>query len=397
MPTGGRGGLTDAMCRAAAPGPRARKLFDAHGLYLAVLPSGVRSWRVAYRLAGKPQTATLGPYPLLSLAEARRRRDALRLQLLAGADPRAARRVVPARAAVTLSAAVDSYWRGRHDVSESYRGCALRAIEMHVQPTLGRVPVGEITRDDLMVVLRRMDAAGLHVYVRRVRMWLGQVWEWAIEHGHAQTNPAAAIRPERAFGRRPVVHFAALPLSEVGALLRRLRLEQRSQAVLACELLALTWVRTGELRAMRWDQIDGAVWRVPAAAMKMRREHLVPLSTQAQALLADLRERAAGPLVLPALPRQDRAISENAVLSVLQRCGYAGRMTGHGWRSCGSTWANEAGYSPDAIERQLAHTPADDTRAAYNRAAYWPERQRMLQAWADWLAEVERAELARSG
>lgn len=374
--------LSDARVRSLKPAERPVKHFDGNSLYLLVQPSGAKLWRVAYRLGGKPQTASFGAYPEVTLAEARRRRDELRAALRDGVDPRVKR---TARRGITLAAACATYWAGRGDVSAGYRANATRALEMHVEPLLGARQIGDITRADLMDCLGRMDAAGLHVYVRRVRMWLGLVWEWAVEHGHAEVNIPATIKPERAFGSRPVRHFAAVSLPEVPALMQRLALEADIQSVLACRLLACTWVRTGELRGMLWSEIDGDVWRIPAWRMKRRRDHLVPLPAQAVAILDTLRARSRGSAyVLPADHRTDRAMSENAVLYLLHRIGYRGRMTGHGWRSVGSTWANEHGYPADVIERQLAHAP-DDVRAIYNRAEYLPQRRVMLQAWADWL------------
>ncbi|HEY3341946.1 MAG TPA: site-specific integrase, partial [Anaerolineae bacterium] len=183
---------------------------------------------------------------------------------------------------------------------------------------------------------------------------------------------------------------AALSPPEVKPFLDRLKIEDQLLSVLACKLLALTWVRTVELRTMLWSEIEGKgdaqVWRIPAGKMKRRNEHLVPLSRQAVALLGILRQRARGSeYVFPAEHTIKRPMSENAVLYLLHRMGYKGIITGHGWRSVASTWANEAGWLPDAIERQLAHMPDDKIRAAYNRAAYLPQRREMLQAWADWL------------
>jgi integrase len=338
---------------------------------------------VAYRIDGKPQTATLGPYPIVSLADARRRRDELLALLAEGQNPKATKARKPS--GMTLRQACEQYWAGRGDVTSGYRDNALRGLELHLWPALGAVPVGEITREMLLEPLRRMDAAGKHVYVRRVRVWVGQVFDWAVEHGHAASNPAAAIRPERAFGRAQVESFAALELSEVPRFMQRLALEGNLQSALACKLLALTWVRTQELRMMRWADIDDDLWRVPKGVMKKRRDHLVPLSQQALELLDVLRLRRNGEYVFPAEHRPDRPISENAILALIARMGYKGRHTGHGWRSVASTWANESGYNRDAIERQLAHAPDDDVRAVYNRAEYLIVRKEMLQAWADWL------------
>jgi len=384
MPTTDK--LTDARCKAAKPREGAYKLFDGGGLALVVLTSGARSWRLFYRVDGAAKTMTLGLYPEVGLAEARRRRDAARTQLRDGVDPMAERKPVPRVAAVTLREACRTYWQGRQDVTAGYRANALRGLEMHCWPTLGAVAVGEISRDQVLQVLTLLDAKGRHVYVRRVRVWLGQVLDWAVEHGHAAANVCKLIDPKRAFGRRAVEHHAAIELAEVPDLMARLAAEKELQSVLACRLLALTWVRTAELRFAMWSEIDGALWRIPAGKMKRKRDHLVPLSTQALAILLQLKARAGSSLyVLPAERRADRPISENAVLYLLARIGYGGRMTGHGFRTVASTWANEAGYSSDAIERQLAHAPDDKVRSAYNRAAYMPERVKMLQAWADWL------------
>tara|TARA_R110001592_G_scaffold141033_2_gene362302 strand:- start:12008 stop:13183 length:1176 start_codon:yes stop_codon:yes gene_type:complete len=378
--------LTDARCKGAKPTDKPYKLFDGGGLHLYVSTTGSRTWRLAYRLTGKPQTMSLGSYPEISLAAARVKREEAKRALIEGHDPMAPRRAN--RQGMTLAEAADTYWKGRKDVSASYRTNAMRGIELHLVRLRAKT-IGSITRDDLLAELLLMDAAGLHVYVRKVRMWIGQVFEWAVENGMANINPAALIRPEKAFGRSKVTSFAALNLREVPEFLERLALEGDLQSVLACRMLALTWVRTNELRMMEWSEIDetAKVWLIPAGKMKRDRDHLVPLSDQALAVLKQLRARSRPETryVLSAPHRMDRPMSENAVLTLIARIGYRGRMTGHGWRSIASTWANENGYSPDAIERQLAHVPDNKIRAIYNRAEYLPDRKKMLQDWADWL------------
>lgn len=379
MPT--TNNLTDAVCRGAKPGATAVKMFDGGGLFLYVSPKGAKVWRVAYRLNGKAQTATLGPYPLIGLADARKKRDEIKLKLLAG-EPLGKR----AKRSLTLTEACEEYWGGRDDLSASYLANAKRALEMHIQPTLGSVPVADLTREQVLDALKVMDAAKLYEYVRKTRMWLSQVLDWAVENGHAKANVAATIKADKAFGKAPVEHFAAVSLPEVPALMQRIAMEGEIQSVLACRLLALTWTRTVELRMMEWSEIHGDQWVIPAGKMKRRREHVVPLTVQAMEIIENMRARSRGSLyVFPGDHRIERPMSENAILYLLHRCGYKGRMTGHGFRSVASTWANDAGYNPDAIERQLAHVPADMTRAAYNRAAYLPQRRAMLQAWADWL------------
>lgn len=377
--------LTDAKCRGVKPTDKAQKLFDGGSLYLYVSPKGAKVWRLAYRVNGKPQTLVIGPYPAVTLQEARQKREEAKAVIRAGQDPNAARKAT--RNAVTLTEAHELYWGGRKDLSPSYLENERRAFEMHVQPSLGARVMRDISRADVLETLNRLDARGKHDYVRKVRMWLAQLWDWAIEQGHATENPPRSIKPERAFGRTQVEHFAALDLREVPAFMERLAVEGDLQSVLALRLLALTWVRTNELRFMRWDEISGDTWIIPAGKMKRRREHVVPLSKAAQDLLKVLKQRAGSSVyVFPSDHRNDRPISENAVLALLYRMGYKGRLTGHGFRSMGSTWANDAGYPPDVIERQLAHVPGDKVRAAYNRSIYIDQRRAMLEDWADWLA-----------
>lgn len=384
MPTNA---LNESKIKAAKPKEKPYKLFDGHGLYLFVTPAGSKSWRMTYRVGGKAQTQTFGAYPLIGLADARAKRDALRLAMING-DPL---KPVKKKESLTLKEACERYWNGRKDVSPSYRMNAENALRQHIEPKLGGRPIGELTRSDVLEALMVMDAAGLHDYVRKTRMWLGQVFDWAVEQEMATVNPCSLIDPRKAFSKSPVESFAALEVTEVHEFMERLSLEGVIQSAQACRLLALTWVRTQELRMMEWTEIDGDLWRIPAGKMKRRRDHLVPLSDQAIAIIENMRQRSKGsPYVFPNDRRLDRPMSENAVLYLIGRMGYGGRMTGHGWRSVASTWANEAGHNKDAIERQLAHAPDDKVRATYNRAEYLPERKAMLQAWADWLLATDR-------
>lgn len=224
----------------------------------------------------------------------------------------------------------------------------------------------------LLTELNRMDAKGRFVFVRKVRMWVSQVFDWAIEQDLAKTNPAELINPKKAFGRRKVKNHASLSLREVPEFLRRLSFEKDLTSVLACRFMAYTWVRTGEMRMMRFEEIEGDLWEIGSERMKRDKDHLVPLPRQALEILAAMwsRRRPGCDYVFPSDHRIDRPISENTVLALIARMGYKGEMTGHGWRSIASTWANEHGYPPDAIERQLAHSPEDKVRAAYNRAEY---------------------------
>lgn len=385
--------LSDAICKGSRSKDKDYKLFDGGGLFLFVARSGMKSWRCSYRLDGKPKTKALGKYPAMSLADARAARDALKATLQTGGDPmaeRLAKRSRHSKTFMSLSEASETYWDGRKDLTDGYVANAKRGIEMHLVKSLGDLHIGSITKDMLLNELNLMDAGGLYVYVRRVRMWVAQVFEWAIEQGYASINPAAQIRPEKAFSRRKVKHFPALDLHQMPAFMQRMAMERDIQSVLACRLLAMTWVRTTELRMMRWEElIDEDLWLIPAGKMKRSKDHLVPLSTQALTLLKRLRGMTKSEYVFPASHRIDRPMSENAILYMIGRIGYAGKMTGHGFRTVASTWANERGFNADAIERQLAHVPDDAIRAIYNRAEYLPERRRMLQEWADWLYLIE--------
>ncbi|WP_219209176.1 tyrosine-type recombinase/integrase [Variovorax boronicumulans] len=381
--------LSDNKVRAAKPTDKPQKIFDGQGLHLFVSPKGAKTWRLAYRLDGKPQTASLGAYPDVSLALAREKAAEIRKGMAQGVSPKK-----PKRNAVTFKEAAEIYWNGRKDVADGYRANALRALEMHLYKPIGDLPIGSIDRPTLLTALMITDNAGHHVYVRKVRMWASQVWDWAVEHEHAAINIPATIQPKKAFGKSKTKPHASLELTEVADFLLRLSLEKEIQSVLACKLMALTWVRTQELRMMLWDQIDGNVWRLPEEVMKRDKDHIVPLARQAVEIIEKLRARSRGSIyVFPNDRRADRPMSENAVLYLMHRMGYKGEMTGHGWRSVASTWANEHGYNRDAIERQLAHTPDDKVRSAYNRAEYLKERRAMMQAFADWLDKPDTSSL----
>lgn len=377
--------LTDAQCRGAKPSERPYKLFDGGGMYLWVSQHGNKSWRLAYRVAGKPKTISLGSYPELSLAEARKKRGEHKSVLREGGDPMSARSAK--RKGISFSAAVDSFWGGRHDVSPDYRENAVRGIKMHLKNLLD-TNIASITREDLLTALNVLNACGKYSYVRKVLLWSRQVFDHAVEHGHATINPAALIKPSKAFGNKKVQSFAALEPREIPDFMARISLEHRLQSVLACMMLAYTWVRTNELRMMLWSEIDyeNFLWIIPQGKMKRARDHVVPLSSQAIEILKEQKSRSRGSIyVFPSDHRIDRPMSENAVLYLLHRIGYKGRMTGHGWRSVASTWANERGYNADAIEMQLSHAPENKTRSVYNRSKYLNERRKMLQEFSDWI------------
>lgn len=376
--------LTDQDCRKATPGEKTKKLFDGYGMFLAVLPSGTKSWRMAYKDAyGKPQTHVIGPYPLVTLADARVRRDALRLKLL---DGQSIKPEAP-QLSLTVSEAVASYWDQRKDVGDDYKNHAIRACATYIEKFIGTRPIGSVTREQLLELLMKMNSAGIYVYAKKVRMWMSQVFEWAMQHDkNITSNPAAAINPKVAFSRKPVEGLAHLPLKDVKGFMDRMNLEGDIQSVMACKLLALTWLRTGELRRVKWEHIEGDILRLPPSVMtKGKREHLVPLSAAALHILHSLRfNRRGSEYILPSHRDIKKPISENEVTALIHRLGYKDRMTGHGWRKVGSTWANEMEFNRDHIEMQLAHSDGS-VRGVYNSAEYLNQRRVMMQAYAVWL------------
>lgn len=384
MPTNS---LSDSQCRAAKPKEKAYKLFDGHGLHLAVMPSGTKTWRMAYRVEVdgrlKPQTATFGPYPLVTLAQAREKRDDLRLRLKKGEPAKEAK---AGAKRILLRDASEKYWAGRQDMDAKTMLNAKNAMERYVFPKLGDTFMDEVDSAQVLTALKVMDAAGKFSYVRKVRGWLSAVFDWGVANGYAKINPCELINPRKAFGRRKTQGFAALEITEIPEFMQRLELEGLLQSVMACKLLGLTGVRTKVLRFMEPGEIDGAIWRVPAEKMKMDLDLLVPMSRQSLTIVEHMMARNPGSkYVFPNERDLNRPMSENTVLYLIGRIGYAGIMTGHGWRKVMSTWLNEHGFDKDAIERQLAHVPSDKIRGIYNRAEFMPERRRMMQAWADWL------------
>ncbi|TCO40440.1 tyrosine-type recombinase/integrase [Dokdonella fugitiva] len=382
------GKLTALAIKSAAPG----KLFDGGGLFLLVRQSGSRLWRMKYRFAGKELLLSFGAYPEVSLAEARQRRDEARALLREGVDPSQARRArkVAARvgAAESFRAIADEWLARQKDALAPVTRAKAQWLLGLLAP-IHAMPIAAIAAPDVLAALRRIESAGTIETAHRARQKASQVFRYAVATGRAMRDPTADLRGALA----PVVatsHAAITDPSKVAELLRALDgyIGQPTTAA-ALKLSALLFVRPGELRAMEWAEVDldAHEWRIPASRMKMREGHVVPLATQAVAIL-----RAIQPLtgsrryVFPSLRTPDRPMSENTITAALRRLGYDGdTMTAHGFRAMASTRLNEMGWSPDVIERQLAHAERNKVRAVYNRAMYLKERIRMMQAWADYL------------
>ncbi|MFZ2208369.1 MAG: integrase arm-type DNA-binding domain-containing protein [Porticoccaceae bacterium] len=371
-----------------------RKLFDGAGLYLH-LQAGGRYWRLKYRHNGAEKLLALGVYPHVTLASARARRDEARAQLADGINPTAQRKATKASAGKDTFEAVAREWLENQSkvlAPETLR-LTRRRFETWAFPIIGAQPMRALEPPELLRLLRRIEAQGKHETASRVRQRIGQVFRYAIATGRADRDPTADLKG--ALMPAATQHRAAITTpAEFGALLRAIdgySGQPASRAALA--LAPLTFVRPGELRMARWPEIDldAAIWRIPSVRMKMKREHIVPLSRQAVAILRELHAITCHrPFVFESI-RAGRPLSENTMNTALRTLGYTGAMmTPHGFRASASTLLHELGWPPEVIELQLAHAQRSQVAAAYNRSARLEERRRMMQAWADHLDNLRK-------
>ncbi|HET8898515.1 MAG TPA: integrase arm-type DNA-binding domain-containing protein [Rhodanobacteraceae bacterium] len=389
--------LTDTAIRNAKPQPTPCRLADGGGLYLEVSPAGGKLWRWKYRIAGKEKRLSLGQYPATGLREARALRDDARRLLANGTDPgevRRAQKAEQAKAAANTFGAVVAEWLAKQRPSMAPVTRAKAEWQVRLAQPLHARPLVEITAPEVLALLRKIEATGTNETAHRVKARIGQVFRYAIATGRAERDPTADLRGALA----PVVstpRAAVTDPAQVAGLLRALAgyVGQPTTAA-ALRLSPLLFARPGNLRAMEWTELDlvAGEWRIPAGKMKMREAHVVPLASQAVAILRKLQPlTGAGRYVFPGLRTPGRPMSENTVNAALRRLGFdKDTMTGHGFRALASTLLNEQGWAPDVIERQLAHAERNKVRAVYNRAQYLPERRKMMQAWADYLDALRK-------
>jgi len=392
--------LTDPECKNAnSMGRDIRKLHDGGGLYLWVYVDGRKYWRLRYKIAGAEKLLSLGVYPKVGLKVARKRRDEERAKLENNLDPSAERKADKLRKQASSEnsfEAVAREWYGKqlHTWVPGHSDDVLRRLEKNLFPHIGRRPIAEVAAPELLACVRKIEQRGAYDLAHRVLQVCGQVFRYGIATGRCTRDIATDLRG--ALTPHKKKHQAAVRPEELPELLRAIDGYDAmgdKQTRLALQLLALTFVRTNELIGAEWSEFDteAGLWIVPAARMKMKTEHVVPLSRQALAILENLRELAGiSRFVFPGRNR-DKPISNNTMLFALYRLGYKGKMTGHGFRAVASTILNETGFRHDVIERQLAHCERDEVRGAYNRAEYLQERQRMMQQWADYLDAVMKA------
>jgi integrase len=385
--------LTDLVCRSAKPTPKVRKLSDGGGLQLWIQPGGSRQWRLAYKFDGKQKVLAIGPYPIVSLVEAREARDEAKRLLFEGVDPNVRKKEEqkPADTFRNIAAEyVEKITReGRAERTLSKNNWLLGMAN----DTFGDLDIKEIGAPKILEALRLVEARGCYESARRMRSTVGSVFRYAMATARADTDPTIAlrdalIRPQRT-SRAAIIEPEA-----VGGLLRAVDgFEGHFTTRAGLQLMALLFPRPGELRFAEWPEFDfeTAIWTVPASRMKMRRPHKSPLSRQAVEILTELRTlNGDRRFVLPGMRSSDRPMSDSAMNAALRRMGFAkDEMTPHGFRATAATLLNESGkWHPDAVERQLAHIDDNEIRRAYTRGEYWEERTRMMQWWADYLDEL---------
>jgi integrase len=390
--------LTDIKVRAAKPKDKSYKLSDSGGLFLLISPVGSKYWRLKYRFQGKEKLLAIGVYPEISLAEAREKRDQAKKQIANGIDPgdfkKSSKNSVRKTEEGSLEyIAREWHIKNKHRWSANHGALIMRRLELYIFPWLGSSQVSEISPSQLLEALRRIENKGALETTHRVYQICGQVFRYAVATGRANRDLTADLRG--ALPPTKVEHHATMiEPSKIGELLRVFDgYEGFFVTKCALRLAPLVFVRPGELRKAEWSEIDldKAEWMIPTEKMKMRQPHLVPLSTQALAILKELYPlTGAGQYVFPGLLSSKRPMSDNTVNSALKRLGYDScDITGHGFRAMARTLLDEVlGFRPDIIEHQLAHAVKDPLGRAYNRTTHLYLRREMMQKWANYLDEL---------
>ncbi|ODT77657.1 MAG: integrase [Pelagibacterium sp. SCN 64-44] len=390
--------LTDIQIRNAKAGAKPHKLSDGEGLYLYVSTTGSKSWRLDYSYFGKRKTVTFGTYPSLSLADARDRMRESKKALSEGLDPSLAKKrqhlAAKAAAGNTFGTISDEFIdklrrEKRAEPTITKNEWMLNGLAKKLSP----YPITQITARDVLDVLGKIEKSGRVESALATRSAIGRVFRYAIATGRAENDPTSALRG--ALQRHvPTSHAALTTRKEMGGLMRAIYgYEGWPSLVGVLKIQALCFARPGETRSMEWSELDldKAIWTIPAAKTKMRREHHVPLSRQALEVIGHMKELfGEEPHVFPSMMSGKTLLSENSMNSALRRMGVgSSEHTAHGFRSSASTMLNESGqFSADAIEAQLAHLDTRAVRRIYNRSTYWEERVRMMQWWADLLDET---------
>jgi integrase len=391
--------LTDTEIKKAKAKVKAYGLNDSGGLYLWITPPGGRLWRWAYRFDRKEKLMSFGKYPAVSLALARERHAEARKLLATGVDPMAQRKAEKTEEKIASEnsfQSVTAQWLEHWQEGKSSRhvDTVRRRMAADILPCLGARPIAEIEAPELVAMANAIQDRGARDIAKRALETVGQVFRYGIAHGYSKRNPSSEIRPSDILKPTRKVNYARVEAKELPTLLKRIEVYQGKQVTrLAMKLMATTFVRTSELIGAKWAEFDleNARWDIPAERMKMRTPHIVPLARQALEVLEMLRELTGNnEWLFPGDLNAAQPMSNNTILKALERMGYKGRMTGHGFRGLASTILHEQGYVHDHIELQLAHAPRNAVSAAYNHALYLEPRAKMMQDWADFLERTQR-------
>lgn len=384
--------LTDIQIKRAKPQDKPYTLNDGQGLSLLINPEGSKGWRFRFRFAGKARLMSFGSYDLVSLAEAREKREIARKQVANGIDPIEERKVQKLTQKLSTENSFESVSREWHATKAdrwtvAYREEIIKTFEQDVFPYIGKRPIGDIKPLELLEVLRHIEKRGALEKTRKVRQRCGEVFRYAIITGRAEYNPAPDLATALAVPRQQ--HHPFLSAEELPDFLNSL--ESYTGSIItknAAKIVMLTGVRTQEMRFAGWDEInfERAVWEVPAERMKMRRPHIVPLSTQVMALFKQLQPITGHyPYIFIGRSNRRKPISKESINQVIELLGYKGRATGHGFRHTMSTILHEHGFDSAWIEMQLAHVDKNSIRGTYNHAQYLERRREMLQWYSDYL------------
>ena len=383
--------LTATKVKSAQPRQKTYTLADGGGLILLIKPSGAKYWRLRYRFNKVAKMASLGVYPKVTLAAAREKRKELRELLDKGLNPNQHKQA-QAQATVNTFEAITREWYSMvaPQWSEGHSKVVLKSLEEDAFPFLGDRAVEDITTMDVLNTVKRITEREAYDVARRVLRRITAALSYAAAiKGLINVNPAVGVMEYLPKPKGGTKHYPALKPSQMPEFMQALNSSSMFlQTELGLRLLMLTFVRTGELRLAKWEEFDleGKTWVIPAERMKLPREHIVPLTDQAIEVLHRLKELSGvSEYILPSRSSPFQSISNNTLLFAIYRLGYRGQMTGHGFRSTASSYLNESGFNPDAIERQLAHGEPNKVRDAYNRSDYLGERVKLMQAWSDFL------------
>ncbi len=393
--------LTDTACRTAKPKEKSYKLFDGGGLYLEVMPTGSRIWRWKYRFMGKEKRLSFGKYPSVSLKEARDHREGARKTLDRGHDPSEQRKAEKLQRQVEYDnnfevIAYEWHAQKKNTWKPDHAEDVKKRLQVNAFPVLGARPINAITPQELLSVIRKVEERGAPTLAQRIMQYCSHVFRYAVATGRAERDITAdlkgALKPIKSTG------YAHLSEKELPAFLKKLsQYESEYNGSLltkyAFQFMILSFVRSGEIRGAKWDEInwEKKEWHIPAERMKMKEKHIVPLAKQSITLLKKLQEISGDSpsgYIFPSQQSPRKMMSENTFLRAIDIMGYKGKTTGHGFRTTASTILNENSFRGDVIERQLAHAERDQVRAAYNYAEYLKERHEMMQWWADYLTDV---------